>query len=138
MKLEAMAKLKRCNPMEGKDHIDWTHWNSVVEAKKNWGKKSLKPLYEVLDLWSGQECLDPRDKVYGVLGLASNADITVDYSKSVSNLYREVLESQREAIYKKGYMFADGFSLRLLANLRLKNNKEARNVRSKFLQAYTE
>lgn len=48
-------------------------------------------------LWSCQEssCSDPRDKIYGLLGLAldcRNDEISVDYSKSLFEVYKDVID----------------------------------------------
>ncbi|TVY89924.1 Heterokaryon incompatibility protein 6,OR allele [Lachnellula willkommii] len=47
-------------------------------------------------LWSyqGSSCSDPRDKIYGLLGLAldcQNQELVVDYSKSLFEVYKDVV-----------------------------------------------
>lgn len=61
------------------------------------------------------KCSDPRDKVYAVLNLASNAssDIQSDYSKSTSEVFRKVMEHSLSKVK----------SLRLLANCSLRERK---------------
>ncbi|TVY15911.1 Heterokaryon incompatibility protein 6, OR allele [Lachnellula arida] len=54
-------------------------------------------------LWSyqGSSCSDPRDKIYGLLGLAldcQNEELEVDYSKSLFEIYKDVVN-----FYSKSY-----------------------------------
>jgi hypothetical protein len=52
-----------------------------------------RPLAEVVSLFTGEVCRDPRDHTYGMLGLVDHAaDFGVDYEESFSNLYEKVLE----------------------------------------------
>ena len=62
------------------------------------------PMSILLDLSRSKECTDPRDKVYGVLGLTAplfNASIKVDYSLPV------------EQVYKDAFLAHTGVTLRL-------------------------
>lgn len=47
-------------------------------------------LYELMLDWNSQQCQDPRDKVFGLLGMADSS-IFVDYSISTSQLFLLVL-----------------------------------------------
>lgn len=49
---------------------------------------------ELIQTWLHQECADPRDQVYGLLGLAQG-EITADYNKTVDEIYRDVIASER-------------------------------------------
>lgn len=48
---------------------------------------------ELIQTWLHQECADPRDQVYGLLGLAQG-EITADYDKTVDEIYRDVVASE--------------------------------------------
>jgi hypothetical protein len=48
---------------------------------------------ELIQTWLHQECTDPRDKVYGLLGLAKGTEITADYDKPIDELYCDVIAS---------------------------------------------
>ena len=53
--------------------------------------------HELIQAWLYQECSDPRDQVYGLLGLA-HGEITADYDKTVDEIYRDVVASERPKI----------------------------------------
>jgi Heterokaryon incompatibility protein (HET) len=51
-------------------------------------------LVELLETFSDAECLDPRDKIYGLLGLANDIEdgaLLADYGKSASDLFGDVV-----------------------------------------------
>ena len=52
---------------------------------------------ELIQTWLYQECADPRDQVYGLLGLAQG-EIIADYDKTVDEIYRDVVASERPKI----------------------------------------
>lgn len=116
--------------------IDWTNWNRIVMAKATWANGDLAPLHDVLYRWSGQCCRDPRDKIYGLLGIASYSNFEIQYDASLPNLYNQVLKSQRNEIYKKGYEYSDQFSTLLLERLELTGDDRARGMKRSFLKRY--
>lgn len=53
------------------------------------------PLYELIAIAEKSLCSDPRDKIYGLLGLAShcrNGEFEADYSKTLKDIYQDVIE----------------------------------------------
>lgn len=53
-------------------------------------------MIELLRAHKYKECIDPRDRIYGLLSLAKDTqikllDITADYSNSTSDIYRQIL-----------------------------------------------
>jgi len=49
-------------------------------------------IFAALDRYVGNECVDPRDRVYGLLGLVRvDQRVTVDYEKSNDQLYMDVI-----------------------------------------------
>ena len=73
-------------------------WIRAVTGHKR-GDKKLEPrnLQEILHFSRGRESLDPRDRIYAVLGLIRSSEnlcplelIDVDYSKSLRHIYSEV------------------------------------------------
>ncbi|XPS79500.1 hypothetical protein M3J09_011481 [Ascochyta lentis] len=59
----------------------------------------LKNLETVINRYSGNDCADPRDKVYGLLGLARSQDgqdqplLTVDYEKPVHEVFLDAISA---------------------------------------------
>jgi hypothetical protein len=50
------------------------------------------PLEGCLDLFCGNHCGDPRDKVYGMMGLVKTSQrLQIDYSKSTHEVYSDVI-----------------------------------------------
>lgn len=66
------------------------HQRSVVQKMKD-GYNST--LLDVLARFKSTTATDPRDKIYGLLGLVSQHDITVDYNKTTQQVYTDVAVS---------------------------------------------
>jgi hypothetical protein len=63
------------------------------------GELPFQPLHTATRLYNG-ECFDPRDKVYGVLGLVKqNQRVHVDYNMTAE----EVFWASVDAIYEENY-----------------------------------
>ena len=66
---------------------------TIVESESLWRQKSNTNLMTLLRLYYSKEATDPRDKIYGLLGLVRDwghiKPITPDYSVSVAQLYQE-------------------------------------------------
>ncbi|OBT67383.1 hypothetical protein VE03_03077 [Pseudogymnoascus sp. 23342-1-I1] len=85
-------------------HMEWGHGTVGPMAGTTFSKvKTIQnqramtqagrqsSLMDVLARFKGSGSTDPRDKIYGLLGLTSQSrDIKVDYRKSVSEVYTEV------------------------------------------------
>jgi hypothetical protein len=58
---------------------------------------SKTTLRELLETCEKSLCADPRDKIYGLLGLADDirGPISADYSKSLFDIYKDVIHFQR-------------------------------------------
>lgn len=57
-------------------------------------RKSLTRSFE--EVWIGArscECSDPRDRIYGVLGICESLDINPDYTKSTGDVYLDVVQA---------------------------------------------
>lgn len=67
----------------------------------------LSGLDDLIDTWGDQQCHDPRDKIYGLLGLTdgSSAWPEADYSLSAEQLYTKVVVSFAEASYDSPQFF---------------------------------
>jgi hypothetical protein len=60
----------------------------------------MNHLEQLLDAFAHTECQEPKDKIYGFLGLAhdcQNGILKVDYSKPLPDLYKEVIAFQYNA-----------------------------------------
>ena len=64
--------------------------DSTDDRTKITWKRKLQ-LHEALDIFGAQKCYDLRDKVYGLLGLLESVSITPDYSKSIEEVYADIL-----------------------------------------------
>ena len=54
------------------------------------------PLWDLLSGFSASHCVDVRDKVYGLAGLAAEiVDLDIDYSKSTTTIYMDVIHLLR-------------------------------------------
>lgn len=52
----------------------------------------LRQLHWLIQQFSGNQCADPRDKVYGLVGMCDGVQyIVVDYSKSTQEVYSDVV-----------------------------------------------
>jgi hypothetical protein len=85
-----------------------------------------------------QECEDPRDKIYALLGLVLTGghDIPVDYSLSSTELYARVLKStlKCDARFALNDMLARDFERDLRLSLRVPSNDASVNIeRQNFL-----
>ncbi|KAG0650975.1 Heterokaryon incompatibility protein [Hyphodiscus hymeniophilus] len=56
-------------------------------------RKEGSEFRELVQTWLHQECTDPRDRVYGLLGLVKG-ETTADYGKTVDEVYCNVLASE--------------------------------------------
>lgn len=64
-----------------------------LATKRNRSAAALN-LYEYVYYFSAQHCKDPRDKVYGLLGLVKdNEKPEVDYGKTVQEVLLDVLRA---------------------------------------------
>ncbi|PSN60085.1 HET-domain-containing protein [Corynespora cassiicola Philippines] len=129
--LEELKNLRKM--MSSSSSINWKCWEDVVEARSGWNKEEHE-LHDVIDRWSQQGCRDTQDKVYGLLGLVTSPRLRVDFKKTPFDLFKEVLQLEREKIYAIGYEYADKFSLKLMESLNLADDENAIRVRDKFLQ----
>jgi hypothetical protein len=66
---------------------------NVLEVPWDIDTKRLPDLFEMLLRFRDSVSADPRDKVYGIVGLtaARHDGFTVDYSRTVSEVYRDVV-----------------------------------------------
>lgn len=61
--------------------------------QEQYGKHEASPLDFCLHKYSSQSCKDPRDMVYGLLGLATDQSLpVVDYNKSVIQVFVDTLQ----------------------------------------------
>jgi hypothetical protein len=95
----------------------------VYRTESSQGDKTSE-LQQVLDRYAGMDCHDPRDKVYGLLGLVKKSERPeIDYNKSIQQVYLDVVEivgtSRSPAFYIKfaqnlGFTKADIWQLKHL------------------------
>jgi hypothetical protein len=67
----------------------------IDHARETHQKKGGCILWTLLESFEESECQEIHDRIYGFLGLASdyyNEGLPVDYTRSVSQLYRDVIE----------------------------------------------
>jgi hypothetical protein len=102
----AKELMVRCGP----DAATWTAFSRALQGYENCDriKSSLPYLFDrqrsdryyecrllnLLEACQASKCADPRDKVYGLLGLANDCgedELVVDYSKTVYEVYTDVI-----------------------------------------------
>jgi hypothetical protein len=119
-----------------REQLERTPGLDLIRAK-TWWNPQYALLHKAIIRWAPRECEDRRDKVFGLLGIISNEHDPVcralvpDYSLSVEQLYKDLLESllsTEEAWLESGqglFMAADErstFADRLAKILRLKDS----------------
>ena len=117
--------------------IDWSNWNSIVEAKETWKHQPLA-LHEALFRWSHQDCGVTHDKVYGLLGLVAKPQIKIDLSISILDLFEEVLRLERKVVYARGYKYSRDFTTKLLKSLGMEGVEDAERIKTDFLGGWRE
>ncbi|KFY33933.1 hypothetical protein V495_08233 [Pseudogymnoascus sp. VKM F-4514 (FW-929)] len=89
-------------------HMEWGHGSVGPMVRRIFGKvKTIQnqraktqageesSLLDVLGRFKRSDATDPRDKIYGLLGLTTQRrDIKVDYRKSVADVYAEVTTTE--------------------------------------------
>ena len=68
-----------------------TLWEALPEGEKDF------PLLELFETYKYHKCSDPRDHVYGLLGLAGDNIVQPDYTISAEDLYFVVLQTIEKA-----------------------------------------
>jgi hypothetical protein len=93
-------------------------------------------LEKLLIMWPEQECEDVRDRVFGLLGLASMRDtygtISADYSKTVPQLYEEVLRQVTSAYKWQSLDARIGFTMSLAALLNIEDETMNEREREQY------
>jgi len=63
------------------------------------------PLKDALETWTGSSCADPRDKIFGLMGIVREEErIEVDYQKSVKEVFSDavLMIAKKEKIHNWG------------------------------------
>jgi hypothetical protein len=100
-----------------------TLWEALPHSQKH------LPILELLDIYKNHKCTDPRDRVYGLLGLARDNLVKADYTISVEDLYFAVLQiidkdyESRMSPNLRSAIFALQVMLRLKYGIALLSNK---------------
>ncbi|KAM0125845.1 hypothetical protein ACHAO1_010422 [Botrytis cinerea] len=83
----------------------------LLDGKLHFSDPTAKPmeLLDILQTFRKFECRDPRDKVYGLAGLSNSyhQKLTIDYSKSVSETYKDVARLIIETTHRLEIICAD-------------------------------
>ena len=90
---------------------------AVILFDENRKNKELLDLPTLLIRYGDAECKNPRDRVYGLLGLASdcqNGELTVDYDLSMKDLFDRVMVVYDHSDYPSISQRRLGFHLRQL------------------------
>lgn len=95
------ARHKFYSPLEDLPKIVQSIYNERELFRTKGQGNSLSYVLELFS-FQGSECENPRDKVYGLLGLIKqNVAIEVDYQRSVNDVYRDVLS---KIIHEESYL----------------------------------
>ena len=92
--MHTIAKLI-CRAYKRLPPSSWTHvaeiaWQRLNREERTEGPEDFDTVYMVLRKTMSSLCADPRDRVYGALGIISrdqSAKVSVDYSASVEQVY---------------------------------------------------
>lgn len=79
---------------------DQGHSKAVLELIAQQGMKHYQGLRLSILRFSGYNCENPRDKVYGLLGIVKEKEkerLEVDYTKSVQEVFVDVIKALRES-----------------------------------------
>lgn len=81
-------------------------------------------LFDLIYIWGYQQCHDPRDKIYGLLGLADRSSgwPEVDYSLSVEQLYAKVVVNFAKVANYEGSGSAVARRLKEILQVDIKNS----------------
>jgi hypothetical protein len=78
----------------------------VLRKQKDNEHNSLGTL---ISLYASQNSMDPRDKVYGLLGLTYDTHLpTVDYSKSVTKIFVDTIKALHDEYWTHSMGYRDG------------------------------
>jgi hypothetical protein len=95
------------------------HTYNALNTRQGHGSR----LGELFDLFHDRECLNPYDKIYGLLGMVTPTgppdNITIDYAKPKAELCWEVLEVVWDSPHLRGYSARRGFTMRLMRALQM-------------------
>lgn len=95
-----------------------TDSNHSQESGERW------ELHELIKMWFHQECEDPRDRIYGLLGLAQ-CEISADYDKTLEDIFVDVLASEAPKLSDADFtLFAANLTNALYLNPSLEKIKE--------------
>lgn len=65
-------------------------WRRRKQFEEGSASQRLMPLHEAIVTFAAQKCSDPRDKIFGLLGV-SKAQIKADYNMSIAEVYLHAL-----------------------------------------------
>lgn len=107
--------------------------NHIVANRDIWLSQEVRSykLAELLVMWPGQECEDPRDRVFGLLGLLSQQPgmvFSADYSMTTIEVFRHVLTHVDNAGFQETENSRSGFADNLRNLLKLQITNDAVNT----------
>ncbi|EZG04991.1 hypothetical protein H106_05237 [Trichophyton rubrum CBS 735.88] len=96
--VQQLIYAKRPHILCGDRSVAWPYWSSMPNGirrcaslllfnREAWTRLVDKSYYNILRHALTHECLDPRDKIYAILGLLGETGISVDYSLPVEVVY---------------------------------------------------
>jgi hypothetical protein len=94
------------------------------------------PLHKLIFMWPDQECEDVRDRVFGMLGLMdpeSAVALAADYSKSVFEVFEDILEYTEQFYKYAPYSSKLGFVNSLATMLRISQTADLDRAIDEFV-----
>jgi hypothetical protein len=71
--------------------------------------ENLNTLGVLISLYAGKNCMDPRDKIYGLLGLTYDTHLPmVDYSKSLTEVFVDTINALHDEYWTRSFGLSDG------------------------------
>jgi hypothetical protein len=102
-----------------------SHMAIIMSERASWQSRQYRSSLDLLiELFSRQECADPRDTVFGLLSLVDSQDqgcqkITADYNKSSGQVYIDVLQAVQSSDRLRSRIPWDRFQVTLARGLRI-------------------
>jgi hypothetical protein len=97
--------------------------SNILTAKHSRAQENDLLVY--IDAFAGHGCQDPRDKIYGMLGLGQiDQSFVVDYEKSIQQILLDVLELTLPMVRNKSTVYNKNVLIRLGPQLGLTCNQQ--------------
>lgn len=93
--IAAFFTFRRLNLDKGTTRQPWGSFIQIMQSSIDFRSKELPSLLSLLEMYREMKSTDPRDKVFGLLGIADPKDVVslgieVDYRQDVTTIYTQL------------------------------------------------